>query len=458
MFMWTRTVNQETIQKRRLVSRMRLSASLDKGGLEIQHPNEVAAGLRLNLLQKLYKRTEVTKTILNNIVDQMLNLRGRPSLHEHVQKLGPTEWSKTGRQIMRKNQMIGKAFQDMAQVLTIMEDSNDSWHLTPVRGHSLASKLLPFTGADFATMEDLRINTVSQLFDTHLSGGIDRATANELRENLAAQPHLYTKLDFLSRQHNRKNFHGKFSSEWTIAVALFGSDTNMSRRYRLLNRQILDDSIGTAPAYSTRQRDGIDLPERRTFTDAYKIVSHPSLTSKTKEIIFQVLNRTIWTNNKAHKSRRRPDPNCDRCGNQETMEHLLNECSHYAEPLWDKLSRVLTKFLNAISEEYIPRIELGFQHIIFNMPHPSILLHVKDKNSRMMLIMIIQETKRDIIYRRMNLPPSAQQIPSPQRLASHIDQVFRRLISYLQYIGLRKYKQAINNLQKMQEINLDEEN
>jgi hypothetical protein len=27
----------------------------------------------------------------------------------------------------------------------------------------------------------------------------------------------------------------------------------------------------------------------------------------------------------------------------------------------------------------------------------------------------------------------------------------------LQYIGLRKYKQAINNLQKMQEINLDEE-
>ena len=134
-------------------------------------------------------------------------------------------------------------------------------------------------------MEDLRINTISQLFDTHLSGGIDRATANELRENLAAQPHLYTKLEFLSRQHNRKNFHGKFSCERTNAVAFFGSDTNMSRRYRLLNRQILDDSIGTAPAYNTRQRDGIDLPERRTFTDAYKLVSQPSLTSKTREII-----------------------------------------------------------------------------------------------------------------------------------------------------------------------------
>jgi hypothetical protein len=32
----------------------------------------------------------------------MLNLKGRPSLHEHIHKLGPTEWDKTGRQLMRK--------------------------------------------------------------------------------------------------------------------------------------------------------------------------------------------------------------------------------------------------------------------------------------------------------------------------------------------------------------------
>ena len=172
----------------------------------------------------------------------------------------------------------------------------------------------------------------------------------------------------------------------------------MSRRYCLLNQQTLDDSIGTAPAYNTRQRDRIYLPERRTFTDAYKLVSNPALTSKTKEIIFQILNRTIWTKNKAHKSRRRLDPNCDRCGNPETMEHLLNECSHYSEPLWDRLGELLTKFLNSISEDYIPRVELGFRQVIFNMPHPSILLHVKDKNTRMLLIMLIQEIKRDIIY------------------------------------------------------------
>jgi hypothetical protein len=34
----------------------RPSASLDKGGVLIQHPKEIAAGFRINLLQKLYKK------------------------------------------------------------------------------------------------------------------------------------------------------------------------------------------------------------------------------------------------------------------------------------------------------------------------------------------------------------------------------------------------------------------
>ncbi len=91
LFLWSKTVNQETVQKRRLVSRKRLSASFDKGGLEIQHPNEVAAGLRINLVQKLYKRNVTARTTLNDIIDQMLIIRGRPSVQEHIHKLGPTE-------------------------------------------------------------------------------------------------------------------------------------------------------------------------------------------------------------------------------------------------------------------------------------------------------------------------------------------------------------------------------
>jgi hypothetical protein len=53
----------------------------------------------------------------------------------------------------KKKQMLGTAFQDVAHLLPAIKESNDSWHLTPIRGHSKTSKLLLFTGADFATME-----------------------------------------------------------------------------------------------------------------------------------------------------------------------------------------------------------------------------------------------------------------------------------------------------------------
>jgi hypothetical protein len=59
--------------------------------------------------------------------------------------------------------------------------------------------------------------------------------------------------------------------------------------------------------------------------------------------------------------------------------------------------------------------------MIFNIPHPSLLLHIHDKESRNALLLLVQDIKRDIVYRKMNLPPSAQQITDPRRLTEHID-------------------------------------
>ncbi len=64
----------------------------------------------------------------------------------------------------------------------------------------------------------------------------------------------------------------------------------------------------------------------------------------------------------------------------------------------------------------------------------------------MMSMMMIQEIKQDIIYRRMIKPPSAQQLPNPQRSGVHLDQVIKHLVVYLLHLGLKKYKQRISNL------------
>jgi hypothetical protein len=110
--------------------------------------------------------------------------------------------------------------------------------------------------------------------------------------------------------------------------------------------------------------------------------------------------------------------------------------------------------LNDVSTDEVPRIELGQTNIIFNIPHPSLILHIHDKSSRNAILLLIQEVKRDLIYRRMNLPPSAQQVTDPRRLTAHLDSTIRRLRSYLQYIGLMKFKKAADLLLRLQECNL----
>jgi hypothetical protein len=77
----------------------------------------------------------------------------------------------------------------------------------------------------------------------------------------------------------------------------------------------------------------------------------------------------------------RPDPNCERCGKVETVELLLCECEHCLELLWNRLSKVLTRLFNNTSLDHVPRVEIGQINVIYNIPHPSILLYVTDKTT-----------------------------------------------------------------------------
>jgi hypothetical protein len=100
---------------------------------------------------------------------------------------------------------------------------------------------------------------------------------------------------------------------------------------------------------------------------------------------------------------------------------MLCECLHYAQLLWIKLGEFITKYLNSVSTDYVPKVEHSHLNIIFNVPHPSLLIHIPDKLSRNTILILTQEIKRDIIYRRLNLPPWANQTTDPPRLAAHLN-------------------------------------
>jgi hypothetical protein len=160
------------------------------------------------------------------------------------------------------------------------------------------------------------------------------------------------------------------------------------------------------------------------------------MSSKTKEVAFQILNRTIWTNNRSFKSGLSASPQCHRCEEIETMEHLLYLCPNFAEKLWAEFGLVLTQTITQFTNEYTAHIELTPKEIIYNKLHPAILLRIADKLVRYSILVVIQEIKRNIIFRRMQLTePLRQEVPRI-RMQAHLLSVTRKLISLLEYQGI----------------------
>ncbi len=135
---------------------------------------------------------------------------------------------------------------------------------------------------------------------------------SNLSYSLTSHPSLQHKLSIFIRVFSQRPSHNKGdkdASPWTNLATLMTLDANVSQRYRLKCREILDNSIGVPPAYHTRIRDGIAIqPSQRMFNNACNLLWLPSLTSKTRETALKILHRTVWMNNKAFKSRKRPDP------------------------------------------------------------------------------------------------------------------------------------------------------
>jgi hypothetical protein len=75
----------------------------------------------------------------------------------------------------------------------------------------------------------------------------------------------------------------------------------------------------------------------------------------------------------------RPDPNCERCRDAETMEHLLCECMHYSQLIRIHLGNIVILDLNSDSQVLIPRVEFSQLNVVSNVPHQMFHLYLPDK-------------------------------------------------------------------------------
>jgi hypothetical protein len=201
----------------------------------------------------------------------------------------------------------------MAKLLRIHEKDRKTWHTAAIDGHSRFNKLLPLSRNEAAHLQAINIKTISQLYEVNDLGNLQNSPNTNIDRQIIGNPELKDKLQLLRQALNRLHlpFRDKRQVEEAAAGLLLRGEDNLSRHYRKMNRAAKDASLGSAPAYHTRRQDGVFYPTIDTFNNAYNIIEMGSLPSKTKETAFQILNRTIWTNNKAYKSGRRDNPNCD---------------------------------------------------------------------------------------------------------------------------------------------------
>ncbi len=134
------------------------------------------------------------------------------------------------------------------------------------------------------------------------------------------------------------------------------------------------------------------------------------------------------------------------------MEHLLYCCEHYSAKVWDLTGKSLTLALSHHSEESIPAVVLTPLEIVFNKPHPSILLHVPDATTRKVLILLFQKIKRDIIYRRAQLQEPRRREELHPRIQAHLVSVINKITSLLEYQGTLQFLDGLSFLKRLSQI------
>ncbi len=455
-FLWTRQEQGEEKHKRRLVAKDRIAASHHKGGLQVPHPMETAEGLHLNILQKIYRKIlapdRTPQSLLPQILLEVLQEANCTTLREHLEQYGPTQWEKTAQKIKSHNLLFAAMFTAMGKLLRMYERHKKYWHLAAIDGHTLFNTLLPLTRIEANHLRAIGIVTVSQLYETNVNGNLHSFPNIDLQRRLQGEIELQDKLYLLCQALRRLRLPllDKKHEPQVSGGLLLRGEKNMSQLYRNLARARLDDKIKIAPAYNTRINDNVPYPSPETFNEAYNKIEIKGLPSKTKEVAFQILNRTIWTNNKAFKSNLRDSANCERCDQVETMEHLIYDCEQYSAPLWEEIGAVLTAALKDHADAEIPLIRLSPIEIIYNAHHPSVRIHLRQENLRQTILHLVQELKRDIIYRRMNTPENQRPL-NMIRIRAHILSTIRKTISLFQYQGTRNLQNNIILLQRLEQ-------
>jgi hypothetical protein len=180
-----------------------------------------------------------------------------------------------------------------------------------------------------------------------------------------------------------------------------------------------------APSYNTRIKDKVfALQDVKIFKNAYRVSMKFPLSTIYKTFNIQILNRTLYTSQKAIKWKIPGETgHCVKCSENEDTSHLLIDCDKYAYPLWVELN----SSLKSISPQ--PLSDISWLNIIY---HKN--LNGLDHEKMKQLLILMQIVKYGIYSKR-----AKKIIYSSVRLRAHLIIYCNRAIDLHSYIGKTSY-------------------
>ena len=397
--LWDRKIEGEIKKGRRLIARGRIEASQDRGGLEMASANAMYTGLGCNLVSRMAAGEDKNEIFYVEMIEKILESMAIPKISELKKFAGSLIWEEIGMRMRNMYPAYSWGFESIAKMLQASEKTKQGWKTACIAGHSLGKGLYRINRNEGYTLMHYGITHVSQLFkEQEHTGKIDIDSDIEYPMDLT-QRHafLVVKCKYLRQAVSKIDYRNDYGSAQNIFQVL--EQKKLSTFYRKLILDEISGNIPGPPSYYTRQRDGIMVPDIQTYMQGYRNINNACISSKTKEIAFLIMNRQIWTNEKQEKTsinRGEIDAEirCGLCNNTESTQHILFSCTRYSVEYWEIFSEIVSKWIKKEKAEH-PTFYIHLYNIMYNTEIKSI----PDKY-RKITAQIIQESKRDMLYRR----------------------------------------------------------
>ena len=395
----------------------------------------ISTGLGCNLMRRLAEGEGKNEIFYIEQLKRIMERMAIPKIRQLQKYAGSQIWGEIAVRLRNKYPVFSWGFECISKLLQANEITEQGWKIANIAGHSLGTGIYKITVNEGYTLMHYGFTHVSQLFkEQEYTGQIDVERDAEYPVELA-QMHafLVDKCKYLRQRLCNLRYRNLHGSTISIFKALEGK--KLSNFYRKLKMNESNANIPGPPSYFTRQRDGIMVPDLQTYMQGYRNIKNTCISSKTIETAFLIMNRQIWTNDKqektnANRGEAEVENKCGLCNDTENTQHILFSCRRYSVEYWEIFSEIVSKWVKKTKADH-PTFYIHLYNIMYNTEIKNI-----PQEYRRLTAQIIQEVKRDMIYRRYKRceNPNLNNIRyNKDRIMAHMLVTVRKVYRYYEY-------------------------